>query len=168
MRWIVVMASVALSACPSTLAMCSDGCPVGTVCDVPTGICVRPDAVDSGSIALDAGQVDAGAPDAGASDAGVDDAGTPDAGAAPDAGPVDAGPVDAGLSDAGATDAGSPDAGSPDAGAPDAGRVVLPNQASIASGGRATSAAYRMDATIGAQVSGQATSGTYKLTMEGQ
>ena len=163
MRWIVVMWSLALSACPSTLVMCSDGCPAGTVCDVPTGICVRPDPVDSGSITLDAGQidagpVDAGAADAGAIDAGVEDAGSPDAGTEPDAGPVDAG----------STDAGVVDAGRPDAGTADAGRVVLPNQASIASGGRATSAAYRMDATIGAPVAGQASSGTYKLTMEGQ
>lgn len=163
MRWIVVLvSSLALAACPSTLAMCSQGCPSGTVCDVPTGLCVRPDVVDAGVVvdagSVDAGLVDAGAPDAGLRDAGVEDAGVGDAGAEPDAGAVDAGPVDGGATDAGPVDAG----------ATDAGRVVLPNQMSIASGGRATSATYRMDATIGTPIAGQAASGNYKLTMEGQ
>jgi len=122
MRWTAVLvSSLLLCACPSTLARCSDGCPDATVCDDATGLCVRPEP-------LDAGLFDAGVPDSGSIDAGVVDAGAPDGGA---------------ESDAGLTDAG----------APDAGRVVLPNQASILSGGRASSAAYRMDATISAPIS---------------
>jgi hypothetical protein len=117
--WAVV---VFISAsCTSPIAVCESGCPAGTTCDEPSGLCLRVDA-DAGGVGVDAGLPDSGVvPDGGASvDAGSTDAGSIDGGST-DAGPTDAGSTDAGSTDAGSTDAGSTDAGSTDAGSTDAG-----------------------------------------------
>lgn len=93
---VLLCASIALSACPSTsIAPCNadTDCDDGLACSL--GLCVPADEPDDDAGTNDAGPRDAGAEDAGTNDAGIEDAGVFDAGPS-DAGESDAGPPDAG------------------------------------------------------------------------
>lgn len=145
--WAATTVILVGAACAPSVLSCDQGCPSGTVCDQPLNLC-RVEDPDAGM--QDAGSLPLG--DSGTS--GAEDAGTDDGG---DAGGPDSGRGDAGLADAGVADAGVRDAG-----------IRLgPNVGWIASGGRATSSQYRMEAQIGpVGAQGTSTGPNWKLTTE--